>query len=154
LTTVDLDTELVVGPFEAENAEQALRRIAMALVERGYALASFADAIVAREKEFPTGLPVEVTGVAIPHCDMEHVIRPAIAVGTLTHPVDFGVMGSVDETVPVDIIIMLAINDPSGQIEVLRRVSEMTLDGDVLTALKAASTKEEVVRVLEPIFKA
>lgn len=145
---LQFDERLLIGPLEWVDRESLLRHIAERIVALGYAKPSYVDAVVARENEYPTGLPTNGAGVAIPHCDTSHVIRPALAVAILSKPVPFGLMGGQGETVPVDIVIMLALNDPSTQIDVLRQVSMMVQDGELLKRLKVASTHEEVMAVL------
>ena len=154
MATIALDSGLVLGPIKAKDAEGALRYIAEHLVRLGYAKETYPDAVIAREQEYPTGLPTNGAGVAIPHCDADHVIKPAIAVCTLSSPVTFGVMGEKDATVQVDIILMLAINDPTSQLDVLRRVSLMVQHAKTLNALKSAPCKEEVMRILRQVFPA
>ncbi|HHW17294.1 MAG TPA: PTS sugar transporter subunit IIA [Firmicutes bacterium] len=150
----ELDSNLVIGPFEAKDATQALRYIAEHLVRLGYVKETYPDAVISREKEFPTGLPTNGPGVAIPHCDPSHVIKPAIAVATLAHPVPFGLMGGKQATVPVDIIMMLAINDPSTQIDILRQVSLMVQNPRILNSLKSATCQREVIKILKNVFTA
>ncbi len=145
---LQFDTRLLMGPLEWVDREALLRYMAGRLVDLGYAKPSYVDAVVARENEFPTGLPTNGAGVAIPHCDTSHILRPALSVAILSSPIPFGVMGGQGETVPVDIVIMLALNDPSAQIDVLRQVSNMVQDGGMLNSLKVASTHEEVIEIL------
>lgn len=147
-----LDPNLVLEPFDAPDALSALRFMASRLVALGYVKESYPEAVVQREQEFPTGLPTAGAGVAIPHCDAEHVITPTIAVCTLVHPVSFGVMGSEDDQVSVEIIIMLALNDPSEQLDTLKRVATMVENPDVLTALKSAGSQGAVIRLLSTYF--
>ena len=69
----------------------------------------FLEALLLREKQNPTGLPVYPYGVAIPHPEPDVVVRPSIALVTLVDPVPFKMMGSPDEQVLVSIVIALAI---------------------------------------------
>lgn len=147
------DPNLILESVYAKTADEAVRKVAEHLVRLGYAKGSYPDAVVKREHEFPTGLPTNGVGVAIPHCDAHHVLNPAIAVARLSNPVRFGVMGSKDATVMVDIIFMLAINEPSSQIDTLRQLSLMVQDSGLLATLKNASDGEEVMRILQSFFE-
>lgn len=69
----------------------------------------FLDAILARERTYPTGLPTEPYGVALPHADPEYVYKPQMAVMTLQDPVDFRVMGDPDLSVSVSLVVALAL---------------------------------------------
>lgn len=105
----------------AGEAQSLLRLMAEQAVEQGYARPSFPDAVVAREKEFPTGLPTPVP-VAIPHSDPEHVLRPGLAVAYLDPPVEFVEMASDGTTLPCRLAVMLLVTSPPEQVEVLNRV--------------------------------
>ena len=83
----------------AATREEALAELAKMLMANNYVHASFAQAVLHRENEFPTGLPTNPVGVAIPHTDIEHVISPAIAVSILANPVQFNEMGNPDNQV-------------------------------------------------------
>ena len=47
---------------------------------------TYAAAIAARERDFPTALEVGEINVAIPHCDTEHVNKDAVCVVILRNP--------------------------------------------------------------------
>ena len=86
---VALTEELVLLDVEARDNLDLLRQAAQRLYEQGYVKESYADAVVAREKVFATGLPTVMGGVAIPHTDVEHVNAPAVCIARLKEPVDF-----------------------------------------------------------------
>jgi PTS system galactitol-specific IIA component len=121
------------------------------MVALGYVKSTYPDAVVAREGEYPTGLPTDGAGVAIPHCDASQVIVPTLAVATLAEPVLFGAMGGGPAQVPVEVIIMLAINDPSAQLDVLRQISNIVQNPALLRRLKHAGTDKEVIQVLREV---
>jgi len=148
MTMPEFDKDLIIGPIEAKNALEAVKFVANHLVKAGYVRETFPAAVIAREKEFPTGLETDGPGVAIPHCDFQHVLKPGIAVATLTRPVAFRMMGNDQATVPVEIIIMLALTDPSLQIDILRQVSHLVQHKEILERLKVAGSREEVVDIL------
>src|SRR5688572_13356611 len=83
--------------------EEAILTLAALLRDGGYVKDSFGAAVLAREDVFPTGLPTQPVGVAIPHTDVEHVNNSALAVGILSQPVVFMEMGSFDGQVDVEI---------------------------------------------------
>ena len=117
-----LDQNLVMINLEAETQQEALEKLAGRLYETGYVKETYAQAILEREKVFPTGLPTEGYGVAIPHTDVEHVHKPAVALGILQKPVKFNLMGDLnpESQVDVQIMFMLAIKEPHMQLELLQ----------------------------------
>lgn len=129
--------------------EDALRVLSTLLYEGGYVRASFGSAVLEREKVFPTGLPTEPVGIAIPHTDPEHVLVSALAVGVLSHPVLFHEMGSLDDEIPVSIISMMAISDPASVVPVLRNLALVYQDSEFLSSLKDSRNEEMVLHLLK-----
>lgn len=143
-----LREELVLIHPDADCAETVLRTMADVLYKDGAVKASYYDAMLAREKLYPTGLPTELIKVALPHADVEHVNYSALAVAILAHPVHFCEMGTADQMLDVEIILMLANADPAEQVQTLRRLVEMFDEPASLVALRDAQTPAEVVSLL------
>jgi PTS system galactitol-specific IIA component len=135
--------------IDAQSAEQAIRLLAERLEALGYVRSSYADAVVKREATMPTGLPLgRAVNVAIPHTDPEHVIRPGVALGVLSAPVDFAHMEEPDGLVPVGVVFLLAIDDKNKQIDMLQQIMEAIQDPDTLSGLTSARTAEEIRSLL------
>ena len=62
--------ELIELTLEAEDFEDAIKKIGEDAYRKGYVKEGFADAVIKREKLYPTALPTEVLKVAIPHVGM------------------------------------------------------------------------------------
>lgn len=105
----------------AADWEEALARLAGAAVAAGHGRPTLVEAVIERERRFPTGLPTEVAS-AIPHTDAVHVVRAGLGVATLAEPVAFGQMGGAGETLPVRFVVMLFITDPADQVAALQQV--------------------------------
>jgi PTS system galactitol-specific IIA component len=143
-----LDPDFVICNLKALDAEKVIRHLGGLLYEKGLVKDTFVEAILAREKEMPTGLPIGEINAAIPHADIEHVIEPALAVATLREPVSFQVMVNPEESVEVSIVFLLALNKPHDQIEMLQKVAMVLQDSALLRDLKAARSSEEMLEVL------
>lgn len=113
--------ELCFVGVDVADGEEALRMMATATVERGFAHESIVEAVVARERTYPTGLPLP-TPVAIPHADAEHTIRPALAGLVPTRPLTFGELGGQDRTIEARLVLMLLVTDPQEQVGLLGRL--------------------------------
>ena len=105
-----------------------------------------------REKEYPTGLPTNGVGVAIPHAEIKYVLKPGIAVATLRTPVKFNVMGNPDEQVDVKLIFMLAIKDPNVQISILKKLVSIFQEEQLLVKLIDIKNEEEFADILNSII--
>jgi PTS system galactitol-specific IIA component len=122
--------------LHADSAIEALERIATRGFAEGFVEESWLAAVVAREKEFPTGLPTPIP-VAIPHTDSVHVKVDGIGFFRLEHPVTFGEMGSIGKEIEVSIIIPLLITDSKDQVDLLSSVINAVQDLDFMGKLIA-----------------
>lgn len=148
-----IETGFIGASIDAEIKEVAMRKLAKLFFENGFTKESYMDAILAREEIFPTGLPTETFGVAIPHTDAVHVIRPGIAIGVLKNPIKFGMMGYPEETVDAKIMFMLAIQDPEMQIQLLQDLIELFSDTKLMTELVEAGDPVQLVRLVQGYFE-
>ncbi|SEO63172.1 MULTISPECIES: PTS sugar transporter subunit IIA [Propionispora] len=137
------DRELVFREDGINDKNEILRYIATRMYELQYVKETYIQAVIDREKTFPTGLQTEAFGVAIPHSDTIHVHKPVIAVCILAQPVIFQVMGSGGgEEVPVSFIFMLAIDDPNKHIEMLNKLSILFQNKNIMLDLLETKTGE------------
>ena len=90
------------------------------LCEKGIVKDTYKQAILEREQSFPTGLKTGGINVAIPHADICHVNEAAICVAVLKTPAPFRAMDEPDNDVPVSLVIMLALTEAHGHIEMLQ----------------------------------
>lgn len=140
---------LVTRIDESLTQEAIIRRVASPLLEAGLVKPSYPDALIARERHFPTGLPTAGVGVAIPHTDCEHVNQASVAVGILRHPVAFQNMAVPEEAIPVQLLFMLAIDEPHGQVKLLQHLMEFLQNAELLQALQGAPTAGAAWELLE-----
>ena len=128
-----------VRPDGISDAASALRVLAEAAVEQGYAEPSFVDAVLDREQTFPTGLPLPLP-TAIPHADAAHVRRPGLAALVPRKALPFGEMGRPGATVEVRLVLMLLVTRPQEQVTVLSRL---------LTVLQSADLEDRLLGGLD-----
>jgi PTS system fructose-specific IIC component len=104
----------------------------------------YADAL-AREAKTSTGIP---GGLAIPHCRSAAVTEPTLAVARLSQPVDFG---SADG--PADLIFMIAAPEGADQdhLKILSKLARSLMKKDFTSALRAATSPEEIVKLVTDI---
>lgn len=143
-----VNEDLILVGAEAKSRDEILARLAQLLKEKGYVKESYFPALLEREAVFPTGLPTQVTGVAIPHTDNSHVLHPAIAVATLAKPVTFQAMDNPANGIDVEIVIMLAVKNPGAQLQMLQKIMSILQSPEILTGLKEAKDVQEVKDVV------
>jgi PTS system galactitol-specific IIA component len=139
-----VDESLILVKDDSQTREEVIRKLGNLLFQNGFVKDSYTQAVLDREITFPTGLQARVAGVAVPHTDTEHVIKPAIAIATLEKPVIFQMMGTPDKEVEVEIVIMLAVHDAKLVIPVLRKVIFVLENDEALRRMQQASTKTEI----------
>lgn len=131
--------------MDAENAEEVIRNISGKLLHAGFVRGTFTDAVLAREKNIPTGLPLSGRyNAAIPHTEVEHVVKSGIGLATLTHPVVFQNMVSPEETVEVQLVFVLALEQPKSQIEMLQEIAQVLQKPGVVHRLMEAKNLYQV----------
>lgn len=101
------------------NYKDALHHISSTLAALGIVKTSHDAALLKREEMFPTGIALADYAVAIPHCEAEHAIKPAIYIIKPLTPVTFH-RPDEDGTVDVSLIIALVVTSPADQLELLR----------------------------------
>src|SRR5699024_4402880 len=109
-----------------------IEKLADELFSAGKVRETFKEAVLAREKEYPTGLPLGNYNIAMPHTFAQHVVEPAIAVAKLETPVIFTEMGTTDTELPVSLIMMMAVSEPKEQVGLLKKILQVFSDSEVL----------------------
>lgn len=140
--------DLIQIDLQAEDSAAAIRTLGGLLQANGYVHDSFVEAVLEREKVFATGLPTPEIQVAIPHADVEHVKRSAIAIGLLADPVTFGEMGSQEGTVDVQIVCCLAVKESESLVSLLQNLVGIFQDTDFLNQLLAQERAEAVAELI------
>ena len=133
----------------AKDSREVVTILGDLLFEKGYVHKTFVDAALSRESELPTGLPLGGEyNAAIPHTDVEHVKQPGLAMATLTDTVTFQNMIDPDESVPVNLVILMALDQPKTQVVMLQEIAAVLQDADVIGRLMQAKTFEDVQETL------
>ena len=128
----------------AASSEDIIRQLGALLQANGFVKDTFTQAVLDREKAYPTGLQTNILGFAIPHTDTKHVNSPALAIATLSQPVVFQAMGDPETSVGVQVVMILAIREPKAVVHVLRKVISILEDSEALTGLLGATSREEI----------
>jgi PTS system fructose-specific IIC component len=136
---VELDQNLGSSP------EDVIRHLASKVAATGRATEAeglFADAF-AREQKTATGVP---GGIAIPHCRSTAVTVPTLAMARLSQSVDFGAKDG-----PADLIFFIAAPEGADQehLKLLSKLARSLIKKDFTGALRAASSSEEIVELVE-----
>lgn len=127
-----------------------LENISDRLQKDGYVKDTFKESIIEREKIFPTGLPVEPIGVAIPHCNSEHVNEAGIVLVKFKDDVKFNSMDGIGD-VDVKIAFVLLVKEKEKQVEVLQKLMEVISNGDLLTKIYNENENEKLINIMKEV---
>ncbi|MBW8765412.1 MAG: PTS sugar transporter subunit IIA [Geodermatophilales bacterium] len=124
-----------------------IRRLASLVADAGRAATAdglYTDAM-AREAQAPTGLP---GGIAIPHCRSGAVIDASLGFARLSRKVDFGAPDG-----PAELVFLIAAPEHGDQdhLTLLTALARALVRPEFVESLRSASSKEEIVRLVEDV---
>ena len=144
-----LSPEAVLLGLEVETSEEVIRQLGGKLRDQGFVKDDFVEAALERERNMPTGLPLGGEyNAAIPHVDIEYVNQSALGLATLKEEVVFYNMVENDVEVPCRLVIMLALDQPKSQIEMLQSVAAILQNPELVSKLVQAESIEEIFGLL------
>lgn len=144
-----LQPDLVALHVSAADAKEVISILGGLLYKAGLVKETFIQAALDRESKLPTGLPLSgEINAAIPHTDVEHVMKPALAMATLNETVDFRNMVDPEDIVPVRLVFVMALDQPKAQIEMLQEIAGILQDPNIILGLINANDYEAVRAVL------
>jgi len=133
--------------LDASDSKTVIEALSNRLFEAGFVHSSFSQAALERESRMPTGLPLGGKyNAAIPHTEIEHVIKPALALATLKQPVNFQNMIEPENAVPVQLVIVMALEQAKTQVEMLQEIAGVLQDEIIIEKLMNAV---EITQVYE-----
>ena len=144
-----LNEELVFRNVQAKKDSEVLAFLASEMYKKNYVKEEYIQAIQEREKEYPTGLPSTPPGIAIPHANYEMVNKTTLAIATLKDPVLFHNMENNNEQLPIQIVIMMAIGEPHGQVEMLQKIVGIIQDEPLRQEMIRAGNDTELLELLK-----
>lgn len=127
----ELFSEDLVFIEEAENSDDIFHKVGKKLLKMGLVKESFIDAVIGREKEFPTGLDLsvvdkdaEIPNVAIPHTESEHCNSKKVVVVKLKNEIAFNNMISPENQLKVKFLFMILNNEKGEQCNILANLMD------------------------------
>ncbi|TFV57590.1 PTS lactose transporter subunit IIC [Mycobacterium sp. PS03-16] len=143
-----ITTDLVLLDVDTGGDKEAvIGRLAHRVADAGRTsdTAGLTAAAMAREAQSATGLP---GGIAIPHCRSPYVDTATIAFARLTPGVDFGAPDG-----PADLAFLIAAPESGGaeHMKLLSSLARALVRKDFVAALRAASTPDEVVGLVDGV---
>ena len=123
------------------------------LAAKGLVKDSFGKALSEREIVYPTGLATEPYPVALPHTDVEHVLRECISFVRFKYPVEFQHMGDPETLVRARFAFVMAIMEPQKQVKTLSNLIMMLSNQEAMTALNETDDLDKIFSILSEALK-
>jgi len=137
------DEAIVLGAV-ADNWREAVRAAGAALADSGAALPAYADEMIRMIEEHGPYVVI-APGLALAHARPgPEVLHNGLAVVTLQTPVNFG----HPHNDPVSVVLGLAVADAEAHLASVADLANVFNDDDAIPALAAATTADEVKRIM------
>ncbi|QSX09250.1 PTS sugar transporter subunit IIA [Alkalibacter rhizosphaerae] len=140
--------DLVFLNVKGETSADVLRFISDELSKRQIVKETFYDALIQREKEFPTGLPIGEINVAIPHTYPDHINEVAVTIAILDKPVTFRNMGDPTQNVDVSIVLCMTMKKLDDNVKLLPELIGYFADENHLKQLLECKTPKAVIDLI------
>ncbi|WP_311432241.1 PTS sugar transporter subunit IIA [Facklamia hominis] len=132
--------------FNASSFDELVDQIAKVLSDE-YVKDSYAEAVKAREQEFPTGLKTQNLNIGIPHTDPDHILKPFVFFAKNESKIDIRQMGD-NEPMESEYFFFLGIKDSKSQVGLLSELMELFINEDFVEKLTKANDIEEIINAL------
>ena len=144
-----IEREFIIHNLVASDRNEVLKKLGNLLISKKIVKDGFVEALIQREIEFPTGLPVKF-GVAIPHTDGVHIRENHLLFAKLEKSVPFNEMGgNEDDFVDVSIVIMMAIADGGQHLEILQMLIGAIQTEGFVKHLHEATSIQQMEKVIK-----
>lgn len=130
-----LDEHLIFMDISYNDKDDLLDFMSSNLYEKHYVTEQFIQGVKDREATYPTGLGLAGINCAIPHSEMDFVLKPCVSIARLKTPVVFQSMENPSVDLEVRLIFMLAIDDGHKQVAVLQELANLLQSQDIVNQL-------------------
>jgi len=143
-----IDEKYIMNKLLVRNQLDLFEKLGQALIQDLIVKEGFVKALLDREQNFPTGLPV-VPGVAIPHTDGDLVNEDRLMFVTLENPIKFNEMGgSIDDVINVSVIILIAISNGAKHLSTLKKLIASIQENGFVNGLVDSRDEKEMKTII------
>lgn len=143
-----LEPELILLNEAPLDRNTVFRTVSNLLLAKNYVEPSYPDALVAREENHPTAMPLEKMGVAIPHVDVEHVREEKLVVVTCPEGIVFNQAEDPDSTMKVNVIFFLLLKEKDAHLDFLMKLISLFQRSNEMDKILWAKSKDDVMKIL------
>ncbi|MGX7111580.1 PTS sugar transporter subunit IIA [Gemella cuniculi] len=134
---------------EGENFQEVLFNVVKELDEKDFLNEGYAEAVLEREKVFPTGLEFPEYCIAIPHTDSKYIKKDAIAVVKPQKNIFFRDMGTNSKDLEVGVFLLLLISKNENQVSVLSNIIRRFSEKDFYNGILQSNDKKQILNIIK-----
>ena len=149
MSDIAFDQSLILQFEKPMTNTEVLTAMADYLCEKGVVKDTYCQAILDREQNFPTGLFTGGINVAIPHADICHVNEASSCVGVLKEPVSFRTMDEPDNEIEISLVIMLALMEAHGHIDMLKKIIGLIQDQETVKEIVESGDADKIYGIIK-----
>lgn len=127
-----------------QSKEELFETLSKQLLNEGYVKNGYYEALISREKIFPTGIESKIN-LAIPHADPENVNQNTFAIVTLAEPIKFASMVEPEKLLDVKLVILLVLDEGKNQIAFLKKIPGLAGDNEILSEVLNKGYEEQFI---------
>lgn len=142
------DIKNIYLDLEFKNKIELFKYMSDIFLKKGYVNENYLNALIEREKKYPTGLSFPTFNIAIPHTSPEFIKKQNIIIIRLKTPILFRDMGLDENDLEVKMIFMLLINKGDEQVTILMNLMHLLEKGNIYKDMIDASDEEEMYKLI------
>jgi len=147
-----ISEKLIELGIDTPDKGKAIKILADKLKAMDFVKEGFYENVMKREETFPTGLPT-IIPIALCHTEAQYVKQSALTIGVLKTPIQFHEMGTPENLLNVNMIFLMALNDPKDQIAWLQKMVIAFKSKETLEHIQFATNKRKLCKYLKTLFQ-
>ena len=134
---------------DAEDSTKLFKIIGKELIQKRIVKDNFVDAIIEREKNYPTGIDLSVVegqkyNVAIPHTEIEYCCDKCIVFVKIKNEIGFKNMISPDQELKVKYLFIIVNNENEAQTNILSNIMDFITNKNNMDMLEKINDEGEL----------
>ena len=128
--------------------EELINKVSSIFMDQNLVTDTYAEALINREKEFPTGFDLGFLGVAIPHVEEKYVKKNALWIASVKKGCTWK-NNEDNSEIQVHLCFGLLLSNPNEQLKFLQWLSACFQNKEFLLTLSKAENRDELHLLLD-----
>lgn len=148
-----IDRDLILINNKSKTKHQLFKNVSDILNKKNIVKDSYYNALLEREKKFPTGINTEPINVAIPHTDNKYINKSSLMIVKMNDPVIFNQMDDKNKKVNAEVVFFILINEKEKQSEFLGKLIMAFQNPEFLKSIKESNDKKVILNLVKENLK-